>query len=300
MPVASRELEVRCKDGRRLFVRVTGSPTGTPVLFHSGIPNSRQLFEPMLESGAARGLCHICYSRPGYEGSDRKPGRRVVDCVPDSLVIADALGVERFHVVGHSGGGPHALVCAACAPDRVMSAAVLAGCAPRSALGRMWTARMGRANLEEFRAVEEGDAALERFLKGCVAELGSVKSSDDFTAVLEGLDCEADRRCLNGAFLEYQLEGCRDIANGEIWGWFDDDKAIWGDWGIDIAEVSVPVTIWHGSEDRAVPLAHAEWLAENIPTAQARILPGEGHHSLIPSHYGAVLDDLILSATASR
>jgi pimeloyl-ACP methyl ester carboxylesterase len=176
-----------------------------------------------------------------------------------------------------------------------MSVAVLAGCAPRNAAGLDWLNGMGKANLEEFRALEEGDAALERFLEKGVAELGAVQGSKDFTEALEGLVCEADRRCLTGAFLEYQLQGCRDIASGEIWGWFDDDKAIWRDWGIDVADVSVPVTIWHGIEDRVIPVAHAEWLAANLPTAQSRMLSGEGHFSLIVSHYDAVLDELVAS-----
>jgi pimeloyl-ACP methyl ester carboxylesterase len=295
--VSRRELEVRCEDGRRLVVQAVGPEDGIAVLFHSGTPGSHHLFEPDLESAVARGVHHICYARPGYEGSDRMPGREIVGCVSDCEAIADALGIERFHSVGYSGGAPHALACGARAPQRVLSVVTIAGCAPHSALGASWLDGMGEENLAEYKAVEEGDAALERFLRDAVDELGSIEDSVQLVAAFGDLLCDADKRCLTGAFLEYQLEGCEEIADGDIWGWFDDDKATWGDWGFDPAEASVPVTIWHGAEDQTVPAAHARWLAENIPDARLRLLPGEGHFSLGASYYSAVLDDLIVPKT---
>lgn len=291
--MSRRNLEVRCEDGRRLLVQAVGPEDGVAVLFHPGTPGGHHLFEPDLEDAVARGVHHICYSRPGYEGSDRVRGRRIVDCVPDCVAIADALGIERFHSVGYSGGVPHALACGARVPQRVLSVVTIAGCAPRNAPGIDWLDGMGKENRAEYRAVEEGDAALERFLRGAVDDLSSIKDSAQLIAALGDLVCDADRRCLTGPFLEYQLEGCEEIAEGDIWGWFDDDKATWGDWGFDPAEVSLPVMIWHGAEDQTVPAAHARWFARNIPGARLRLLPGEGHFSLGASYYGAVLDDLV-------
>ena len=107
------------------------------MFFHTGTPSAGIMFEPMVAAGAARGLRHVAYSRPGYARSDRRPGRTVADCAADVAAIADQLGIGRFYTVGWSGGGPHALACAALLSDRVIAAATLAACraARRRGLG---------------------------------------------------------------------------------------------------------------------------------------------------------------------
>ena len=112
------------------------------------------MYAPLVELGAERGLRHVVYLRPGYGDSERCPGRAVADCAADTAAIADWLGVERFYTAGRSGGGPHALACAALLPDRVIAAATIAGVAPEDAEGLDWLAGMGQ---EEHRRVR-GDA----------------------------------------------------------------------------------------------------------------------------------------------
>jgi pimeloyl-ACP methyl ester carboxylesterase len=287
-----RELEIRTPDGRRLLAQVAGPADGALILFHAGTPGSRHLYDRHIEEGAARGLRHVCYSRPGCEGSDRHPGRSYASCAADSAAIADALGAETFHVVGQSGGGGHALACAALLADRVLSVAAIAGVAPRRAMGFDWFADAGRSNREEFAAVETGEEALERFIVRCAAELGSVRSAEQFCASLGDLLCEADRACLEGPFLQFQLDGCRRALGDGIWGWFDDDVAIWGEWGFDLDAVTAPVTVWHGEDDRMVPASHGECLAREL-AADLRLLPGEGHLSLAARNYGEILDHLV-------
>jgi pimeloyl-ACP methyl ester carboxylesterase len=133
-------------DGRRLDVELTGPDDGRALVFHNGTPGAGVVFAPLAQAGAERGLRHIAYSRPGYGQSDRRPGRTVADCVADVAAIADELGIERFFTVGWSGGGPHALACAALLPERTIAAATLASVAAAAGTGSELAGRVGCIN----------------------------------------------------------------------------------------------------------------------------------------------------------
>ncbi|HEY8640529.1 MAG TPA: alpha/beta hydrolase [Solirubrobacterales bacterium] len=287
-------VDVLTPDGRRLAVEVAGPQDGEVVVFHTGTPSAGSLFAPLLEAGAERGLRHVSYSRPGYGDSDRQPGRTIADCTHDVAAIADALGVERFYTTGHSGGGPHALACAALLPDRVNSATTTAGVAPFDAEGLDWLAGMGQENLDEFAAQQAGDSELQAFLEDSAEELRSL-TGEQVLAALGDLISEADRAVLTGEFAEHMAASLREALRTGIWGWFDDDKATCAGWGFDLAKIDVPVTIWQGEEDRMVPFVHGKWLAAHVSGAKARLLPDQGHLSLELGSYGDVLDDLVAS-----
>jgi pimeloyl-ACP methyl ester carboxylesterase len=150
-------------DGRRLDTWVVGPADGPALVYHFGTPSSGLPSDAFLEAAAARGLRWVSWSRPGYGDSTRKSGRRVADVVPDTVALLDELRVERAYVAGWSGGGPHALACAALMPERVIATAVLAGVAPYPAPGLDWLADMGTENVEEFNASLEGPEALIGF-----------------------------------------------------------------------------------------------------------------------------------------
>jgi pimeloyl-ACP methyl ester carboxylesterase len=133
---------VRAVDGRQLTAETSGDPQGRPVFLLHGTPGSRLGPAPRGVMLYQQGVRLIAYDRPGYGSSDRLPHRNVADVVQDVVAIADALGVDRFAVVGRSGGGPHALACAALLPDRVTRAAALVSLAPRVADGLDWFAGM--------------------------------------------------------------------------------------------------------------------------------------------------------------
>jgi pimeloyl-ACP methyl ester carboxylesterase len=278
-------------DGRKLAVEAAGPEAGDVVLFHTGTPSTGSLFAPLIEAGAMRGLRHISYARPGYGDSDRDKGRTVADCARDVAVIADALEVERFYTTGQSGGGPHALACAALLGDRVYAAAATACVAPLDADGLDWPEGMGQENLDEFAAMEAGDAELQTYLEDEAKAYGSV-TAEGILEALGDLVSDADRAVVTGAYAEHMATSMRESLRTGIWGWFDDDKSCAG-WGFDLGGIEVPVTIWHGDEDRFVPFTHGQWLAGHVSGAAARLLPGEGHLSLILGSYGEVLDDLI-------
>ena len=155
--MSERTLQIAGSGGRLLDVELSRPDEGRPLIFHNGTPMAGRMFAPMVEQGAERGVRHIAYSRPGYCGSERDTGRTVADCARDVAAIADELGIERFLTVGWSGGGPHALACAALLPERTMAAATLAGVAPFNAHGLDWLAGMGEENIEEFGAARAGE-----------------------------------------------------------------------------------------------------------------------------------------------
>lgn len=287
-------LHVPVPDGRGLDVVLYGPEDGVPIVVHHGTPGVAGLFGSLVEVGTGRGLRHITYSRPGYGGSTRHPGRSVADCAADVAAIVDALGHERFHSVGGSGGAPHSIACAALLPDRVISAAAIATPAPLDAAGLDWTAGMGAENIAEIAAVRAGDRALQEYLEGEAAEMDGV-SAAEVAAVLGDVVCEADRRVIAGPFAEWLAEDAAKSLAAGVWGWFDDDRALFRDWGFDLSEIGAPLTLWHGEEDRFVPVAHGEWMAARTG-AKAELRPGEGHLSLAISSYGEILDDLLESA----
>lgn len=286
------ELKARAADGRMLSVLTMGLPKADPVFFLHGTPGIRGLPDRDIEEGARRGLGHVLYSRPGYAGSDRLPGRSIADCAADIEAIADELGIDDFHVIGESGGVSHAFGCAALLSGRVRAVAVLSGIAPPTAEGLHWEEGMGEGNRREFAAMRKGVDVLRKYLEDEVRGLRLIRTRAQLLTALDGHLCDADRAVIEGSFGEYLLAAWRQIGEDEIWGWLDDDLAHGKDWGFRLDQVTAPVTVWHGREDLIVPWRHAEWLVDRLPNAELHLLDGEGHISLV-SHYGASLDALI-------
>lgn len=290
--IERRRHELEGPGGRRLVVEDAGPLDGEVLLFHGGTPGTGSLYGPNLEAGAARGIRHVSYARPGYGGSERDPGRSVVDCVADTEAIADWLGVERFYSGGQSGGGPHALACAALLGERVRAAVAIASFAPRQGEGLDWLAGMAAENLEEFGAAEAGEEDLRAAIERLAPQLSAMDAGPPQEALGELLG-PVDRAAYSEDGARHGAAMMRSALRNGIWGWFDDDLALVTEWGFDLAAIRVPVAIWHGGDDRMVPLAHGRWLAERVPGARARLLPEEGHLSLAFNRYGDILDDLL-------
>ena len=283
---------IRLADGRVLDVREAGPPGDLALLHIEGTPSGATTYPPDVEAALARGLRYVLYARPGYGSSTRQPGRSVADLVADAREVAAQLGLRRLHVVGASGGGPHALAMAALAPDLVASAATIGGVAPIEAAGLDWLDGMAQENLDEFAATRAGPGALQAFLEADAVAMATV-TGPDIAAALGGLVPEVDRAALTGEFADVVAASIRDAVRNGIWGWFDDDLAFDRPWGFDLASIRIPVTVWQGSEDKMVPFAHGRWLAANVPGARPMLLEGEGHLSIAAADFGRILDDLL-------
>jgi len=158
----TRTVTIATPDGRDLRVLSGGDESGRPVLVHGGTPNSRLLADGWLEDAERRGILLISYDRPGYGGSTPQPGRSVADCAVDVEAIARALGIERLAVWGYSGGGPHALACAALLPDLVTAVVTLASVAPYGAPGLDYFTGMGQDNVDGFTLFLKDPAAARK------------------------------------------------------------------------------------------------------------------------------------------
>jgi pimeloyl-ACP methyl ester carboxylesterase len=226
------------------------------------------------------------------------PGRGVGDVATDVQAVLDALKIGSFFCAGQSGGGPHALACAALLPDRVLATASLAGVAPWGADGLDWLGGMGPENLEEFGAALKGREAIEAYLDREAAVIRDVRP-EDVAASLGGLVSDVDKAALTGAYAEFMASVLGRAVSTGIAGWRDDDIAFTRPWGFDLGSIETPVAVWQGGADRMVPMSHGAWLAAHIPWADAHLLPGEGHLSLALNKIGDVLDGLLAMGEAA-
>jgi pimeloyl-ACP methyl ester carboxylesterase len=289
-----QRLTVQAPGGRSLDVLVSGPEDGLALVFHTGTPTGLVGLGPMAGPASARGLRAVLYARPGYGDSTPQPGRLVADAAADVEAILGRLGIDEFVTAGWSGGGPHALACAALLPVRCLAAASIAGVAPSDSPGLDWLAGMGEENVAEFTAAIAGEADLTSFLEGPAAQMSEITAA----AVADGLGglvSDADKAAVTGEFAEYLAAAFRAALTTGIDGWRDDDLAFTQDWGLSLEAMghATPVAIWQGDQDRMVPAGHGEWLAANIPLARARIRPGQGHLTLMTNSFGEILDDLL-------
>ncbi|MGZ4110218.1 MAG: alpha/beta fold hydrolase [Actinomycetota bacterium] len=286
-------MRVDAPGGRVLQAWVEGPPDGDVVIGHHGTPSSGLPFMASVRQAAERGLRHVTYSRPGYGGSTRDEGRSVADCAADVAAIADALGADTFYTYGGSGGGPHTLACGALLPDRVKAVASIAGVVPWGAEGVDFLEGMGEDNHVEFGAALGGPETLKAWMDEHARDTAEVASAEDLLKAFGDLVSAVDRAALSGEFAEHMVQNERLALAGGYWGWYDDDLAFTRDWGFDPAEITVPVSIWQGRQDRFVPFTHGEWLAAHVPGARAHLSDEHGHLSLALASFGQILDDLI-------
>jgi pimeloyl-ACP methyl ester carboxylesterase len=263
-----KETDLRLAHGRTLHVYDTGADGRLAVFWHHGTPNIGAPPEPLFAAAEELGIRWVSYDRPGYGGSTPWRGRDVASAAAHVSGIADALGIDRFALMGHSGGGPHALACGALLPERVLAVVVGAGLAPFGAEGLDYFAGMSQSGAAELRAAAEGRAALEHHLESAEFDL------EMFTP--------ADHAALTGewSWLNSVVGPAVEAGPG---GQMDDDLAFVAPWGFDPARVNAPILFLHGGQDRVVPSSHGEWLARRCPSAELRLYPEDGHISVLIS-----------------
>jgi pimeloyl-ACP methyl ester carboxylesterase len=278
-------------DGRELEYLVSGPPNGVPLVFHHGTPGALTPIRAVERAAHARGLRLVSTSRPGYGGSTRQPNRSVADVVVDIAEVLDALDADRCLIAGWSGGGPHALACGA-RLDAAAAVLVIAGVAPHDAAGLDWMAGMGEENVTEFGAANGGEQSLAPYLDEVREHLKEV-TLDGVIASLDTLLPDVDRAVLTDEFGEDMVASFREALRISADGWLDDDLAFVKPWGFALEEISVPTSVWQGSDDLMVPFAHGQWLAAHVPGVSAHLEQGEGHLSIGLGAIDRMFDELV-------
>lgn len=272
----AHDRRMRLRDGRWLGYFESGDPAGRPVLFFHGFGTTRVVCPPD-QPALDLGVRLIALDRPGIGLSTALPGRRLIDWPDDVRHAADQLGLERFSVVGWSGGGPYALACGRRLGDRVESIALVSAPAPLAG-----TSEAGYLRRFDRNAVRAADRA-PWVIRLALWHWGRAQRRDAERFFEESLEdmCAADQEALSEPALRSRM-----IANSvELYrqggrGMYDEALVLARPWGFDLSDIRVPIEIWHGARDKTVPTAMAVHLSESLPNSRLRVFPDEGHHLL--------------------
>lgn len=282
------EHRVTTADGRVLAVAEWGDPKGIALIDIHGTPGSRISYWRDASIDSRYGIRRVTFDRPGYGESTRRAGRSVADVAPDVATIADALAIDSFLVSGGSGGGPHALACAALLSDRVLRCLIAVSPAPVDADGLDWLAGQTEGNVAEWQASLAGEAAIRRLAereRSTILERLAAGKSDVLGDDYEMSAPDQQQMARHMARIADHLGHA--LVNG-VDGWVDDDIAFTTPWGFDLAAIRTPLYVTYGRLDTLVPAAHGDWLAAHLPNPTVVILDDAGHmgdDDQIENHY---------------
>lgn len=296
MPISAHASQtVPLPSGAVLAIEEYGAPQGIPVFFFHGWPSAAVQGVLLHEAAAELGIRIIAISRPGLGASAPQRGRRLVDWPPLVRELAAALGLRRIHVLGVSGGGPYALVCAWALPDLVESATVICGAPPLAELGSAAGFNIAyRAMLGAYRHLP----AVMRGLFRLLHPMARVDPPAWMMVALRGALVGPDKETLaDPAISKMCYDGFRGAWGDYRDGVFEDAEIYTRPWGFPLEKIRVPVQVWHGTEDHNFTHTLTDY-AQRIPGAKLRIMEGEGHYSLPIRRTREILADLIAAPTA--
>jgi pimeloyl-ACP methyl ester carboxylesterase len=265
-------------DGRRLGFAEFGDQKGKPVFYFHGFPGSR------LEAKLAERIAldtHVRFigiDRPGYGLSSFKPGRTFLDWADDVIGLADALGVDRFSILGVSGGGPYAAACALKIPNRLDAVGIVCGMGPIDVPGLMhnmpWIYRQGLRLAGRFPEIATTVYSFPAFfLRNYPERMLSILSTK-----VGGRDKIALKNndlitVLSASFRQAFRTSLRRPAT---------DVVLYSrPWGFRLEDIRNEVHLWHGERDRIVPPEMGRHMARTIPDCRATFYANEGHFSII-------------------
>jgi pimeloyl-ACP methyl ester carboxylesterase len=287
---------VHLPDGRRLGYIEYGDPHGAPVFFFHGFGSTRLIRHPDESIPASLGLRILSVDRPGIGLSDPQPGRRLIDWPRDVAAMADALGIDRFAVVGWSGGGPYALACAQALPSRVTAAGVISSPAPL----------LHERSSEYLKRRHRGAARVAYrapwLLRVVIWHWGRPNRRDPvmaFDTAVEGMIASDQLLMADPRLREIMIENASEVYRQGGRGMYVEGRILTGRWGFRPEEIRTPVHIWHGDLDDTVPAEMGRHVASLIPGCRASFYPGEGHH-LLYHRWREILGELSGSGSGSQ
>lgn len=282
-----RSRSVRTSTGRDIGVYEYGDPNGRPVFALHGTPSCGAGFDWTDAPARERGLRVIAPDRPGIGHSDPVSMASVSEYAPELGALADALSIERFVVLGYSGGGPYGLAVSYGLGDRVVSATIASGAGEIGAWAK-WK-DLSRSDRQLTWMSLYAPAAARIALR--VADLGARFAPRIALWSAEAEMSKCDRQVMERLGATEALALFTQALTGSAAGAVSDYALLARAWHVPLGEITVPVHCWHGTDDTLVPLAHSEALLERLPDARLTTWPGEGHLALI-THVAEVLQDI--------
>ena len=250
---------LKLKDGRIFGYAQYGDPAGKPVFFFHGWPGSRLSGKETDEAGKKIGVRIIATDRPGIGLSTFKPDRQLLDWPDDVLELADNLKIKKFSVMGVSGGGPYAAVCAYKIPQRIFKAGIVVGLAPVEVPGNLdgmaLQSRLGFGNYHRFpflRTLASFGAALQFVYFPYLGQFAFPTNKDKelFNESVRKGKGEGDG--IKGAFAQ-------GIKGPEL-----ELKIYTDDWGFKLKDIKTKVYLWYGAKDKCVSLNMGKYFHSQI------------------------------------
>lgn len=275
---------VELKDGRLLGFAEYGDRKGLPVLYFHGFPGSRLEVGRFHDAAAANGYRLIGIDRPGMGLSSIDKNRNLLSWASDVANFADCLEIEKFSIIGHSGGAPFVAACAYAIPLRLNGAAIVSGMAPFD-------------NPESLVGMSRGQIIANKLIKNLPwlnnimmgLTLIMLKNPKMMRPMIKQLP-EVDKALFEDpvmakALINSTLEAFRNGVMGAA----QEMKLLFNPWGFELNNINFAITIWQGTLDSQAPMSHAKLYAKSIPGAQLKIIENEGHLSLMKNHMTDIL-----------
>lgn len=268
-----KDSQLSLADGRELAYTDIGERDSFCVLYFHGAPMSRLHLAYLEQQFHAEKIRVVSPDRPGYGRSSPQPGRSMAGWASDVAALADALGIDRFAVAGHSSGGPYAVACAALLPERVLAGVVLGGVTNMAWPGA-WKGYVESES--QLMRLPNEEAAIAWCVERFGADGSRFLAASDFEFAEPDKALFADNQAgpvLTSTVVEAFRQGVAGYAQ---------DIVIQGrPWPFDPGRIVAPVHVVHGELDAIVPLAHSRHSSELIPGSTLRVLPGHGHMTTV-------------------
>ncbi|HEX7619719.1 MAG TPA: alpha/beta hydrolase [Anaerolineales bacterium] len=267
-----------------------GDLRGIPVFFFHGTPGSR-FFRPSDEITSRLGVHLICVDRPGYGLSTFQPGRSIMDWPKDIIRLADSLGLDKFAVAGHSGGGPYTLACAYALPERVRAAALISATGPIET--PEITHGMSITNKFGLKVGRFIPWSLWQVLVWFIYHRRATDPAADIERTT-GHRPQADEEQIRKpevreACIQSEIEAFRSGLQGLAW----DTRLLTRPWGFLLEDIRPPVHLWSGSVDDLATVEMARFMSDKIHGCKITFCENEAH-LLLFSHWEEILTNLLL------
>ena len=273
--------------GRKLSFDDIGPRDGKPVFYFHGVPSASAEWHMWGDESLLNktGVRLIAIDRPGVGDSAFQTGRRLSDWPADVVALAGTLDFERFSVLGYSGGGPYAAVCAAMIPERLNSVGMVSSLASFDHQELLVGIAPGNV---QFLNLSIQKPLLFQFIYWQIGLLAKFAPQKYLENALKTFDA-ADRE----AFIRPQVHQALFAAAGSPRGQQWDTRLILSPWDFRLEDIQMPVHLWQGDQDHNASPAMGRYLEQAIPNSRMTFMAGEGHISLMVKHAATILETLV-------